>query len=317
MTRDGRTALASDCVRIGRIARGTIASTAVVVGDAVRIVGPADDAVVLECALGRVIPTAGTEIGLDEVRWLPPLAAPPSVRDFYAFERHVATSRRTRGLEVDPGWYDAPAFYFTNPAAVIGHGDLVRAPARCAELDFELEVALVLGRPGTSLDDVAGFTVLNDWSARDLQRGEMRQQLGPAKGKDFATSVGPWLVTPDELGMTSLDDVPDLAMTAAVNGREVSRGSLAELWWSWAELLAYAAESTALRPGDVLGSGTVGTGCLLELGAVGGREAYPWLVEGDEVVLCVDRIGTLSNTVGPPRPAAWRADPQRIRPPRV
>ncbi|MGH9085198.1 MAG: fumarylacetoacetate hydrolase family protein [Acidimicrobiales bacterium] len=246
-------------------------------------------------------PSAGGEPEpLSHVHLLCPVPEPPSIRDFYAFEAHVATARSSRGLEMDPDWYDLPVFYFTNPAAVLGPGDAVIAP-ETAELDYELEVAAVIGvecadvDPEDWLDVVAGFTIMNDWSARDLQRREMAQGLGPAKGKDFATSLGPVLVTPD--GLVRHDGLPHAPMAASVNGTEWSRGELADLHFGWGELVAHASRATRLRPGDVLGSGTVGTGCILELGLVHGRDRYPWLQPGDEVTLTVDGIGSLTNRV--------------------
>ncbi len=238
-----------------------------------------------------------------EVRLLAPIPVPPSVRDFYAFEAHVRTARATRGLEVDPDWYELPVFYFSNPAAITGPGVAIPVPPGCAELDYELEVAAVVGRPGSDLDPataeahIAGYTVMNDWSARDLQRREMRLGLGPAKGKDFATSLGPVLVTADDLEPYRQNKAFNLAMTARVNGTEWSRGNLADLHWSFGEMLAHASRGTVLRPGDVIGSGTCGTGCILELSAVHGSEAYPWLGPGDEVELAVDGLGTLANSV--------------------
>ncbi len=226
---------------------------------------------------------------------------PPSIRDFYAFEAHVATARGARGLEMDPGWYEQPVFYFSNPAAVLGHGDVVRFPSSSKEWDYELEVAAVIGLECRDLladgdawlDVVAGFTIMNDWSARDLQRVEMRQGLGPAKGKDFATSLGPVLVRPTPS--------PAGTMVARVNGVQRSWGELGDLHFTWGQLLAHASRDTVLVPGDVIGSGTVGTGCLLELRAVAeaeGREPLPWLRSGDVVELEVDGIGVLANTVG-------------------
>jgi 2-keto-4-pentenoate hydratase/2-oxohepta-3-ene-1,7-dioic acid hydratase in catechol pathway len=238
-----------------------------------------------------------------EVRLLAAIPVPPSVRDFYAFEDHVRTARATRGLEVDPDWYELPVFYFSNPAAITGPGDAIPVPPGCAELDYELEVAAVVGRPGSDLEPataeahIAGYTVMNDWSARDLQRREMRLGLGPAKGKDFATSLGPVLVTPDELEPYRQNKAFNLAMTAGVNGAEWSRGNLADIHWSFGEMLAHASRGTVVRPGDVIGSGTCGTGCILELSAVHGSEAYPWLGPGDVVELAVDGLGTLANSV--------------------
>jgi fumarylacetoacetate (FAA) hydrolase len=244
----------------------------------------------------------GHAIALERVQLLAPVPQPPSIRDFYAFEAHVATARRTRGLEMEPAWYEAPAFYFTNAAAVLGPDDAVRAPRGCAELDYELEVAAVVGHSvrdcseADGLRAIAGFTIMNDWSARDVQRREMRVGLGPSKGKDFATSLGPWLATPDELDGFATGR-PRASMTATVSGEEWSRGQLADIHYTWGELVAHAAQDATLRPGDVLGSGTVGTGCILELAAVRGSHRHPWLTPGDVVELSVDGLGTLRNAV--------------------
>jgi fumarylacetoacetate (FAA) hydrolase len=218
---------------------------------------------------------------LDDVRLRAPIPRPPSVRDFYAFERHVQSARAQRGLEMAPEWYQIPVFYFSNPAAVSGPEDEISFPSESMAWDYELEAAAVVGGDGR----IAGFTVLNDWSARDLQKMEMAVGLGPAKGKDFATSLGPVLVTPDELGDLRLE------MVARVNGEERSRGNLGDLHWSWDDLLAHAGRNTHLLPGDILGSGTVGTGCILEHGD--GR----WLQQGDVVELEIEGIGILRNTV--------------------
>ncbi|MBV9950926.1 MAG: fumarylacetoacetate hydrolase family protein, partial [Acidimicrobiia bacterium] len=179
----------------------------------------------------------------------------------------------------------------------------VAVPAGTERLDYELEAAAVIGvecadvEPGRWLDVVAGFTVMNDWSARDLQAREMRQGLGPAKGKDFATSLGPVLATPDELPGSG-GGRPNAAMTARVDGVEWSRGHLGSLHFTWGELIAHASRSTVLRPGDVIGSGTVGTGCILELSLVHGSDRYPWLRPGQVVELEIEGIGTLRNRVG-------------------
>jgi fumarylacetoacetate (FAA) hydrolase len=233
------------------------------------------------------------------MRHPPPEVA--SIRDFYAFEQHVATCRKHRGLPMVPEWYEVPVFYFSNPAGVIGHEAEVFAPRGSRALDYELELACVIGREARDLpaDDralvcVAGFTIMNDWSARDLQRVEMAVGLGPSKGKDFATSLGPELVSFDELADRYEDGRLRLEMTAAVNGRVLSRGNAASMYWTWPQLLAHASRDATLRPGDVLGSGTVGTGCILELTpeAVGG-----WLKPGDIVELTIERLGTLRNRV--------------------
>jgi fumarylacetoacetate (FAA) hydrolase len=221
------------------------------------------------------------EYALEDVDLLAPVLHPPSVRDFMAFEAHVANARRQRGAEVPREWYEIPVFYFSNPAAIYGPGQEVPYPEGTSELDYELECAAVIGADGK----IGGFTVLNDWSARDLQRQEMRVGLGPAKGKDFATSLGPVVVTPDEFDGTSG------TMIARVNGEERSRGDLADLHWSWDAMLAQAARNTTLRPGEVIGSGTVGNGCILEHGD--GR----WLQRGDVVELEIEGIGTLRNVV--------------------
>jgi fumarylacetoacetate (FAA) hydrolase len=222
------------------------------------------------------------EYALEDMLLRPPVLHPPSVRDFYAFEQHVKTARALRGLEVPPEWYEQPVFYFSNPAAIYGPEDEVPYPEGTAELDYELELAAIIGLDG----EIGGFTVMNDWSARDLQRAEMKVGLGPAKGKDFATSLGPVVVTPDEFDGTSA------TMVARVNGEERSRGELGEIHFSWAQIVEQAARNTRLLPGDVIGSGTVGTGCILEHGD--GR----WLQHGDVVALEVEGIGVLRNTIG-------------------
>ena len=239
----------------------------------------------------------------DKVPLRPPIATPPSIRDFYAFEQHVRTAREGRGLDMDPDWYELPVFYFTNPAAVRGSGDEIAVPPGCEALDFELEVAAVVGEGGSDLSaekaeaHIAGFLVMNDWSARDLQAREMKQGLGPAKGKDFATTLGPALVTPDELEPLRKNKAYDVLMTARVNGREYSRGNLADIHWSFGEMLSYASRGTQVVPGDVIGSGTCGTGCILELSITHGAEAYPWLEPGDVVELEVAGLGTVTNQV--------------------
>jgi fumarylacetoacetate (FAA) hydrolase len=235
-------------------------------------------------SLAKWLETGGDDVGdhaLADVRLRAPVPRPPSVRDFYAFERHVATARAQRGLEMAPEWYQVPVFYFSNAAAILGPGDDVAFPPESASWDYELEAAAVIGGDGR----IAGFTILNDWSARDLQKMEMAVGLGPAKGKDFGTSIGPALVTTDELGDLRLE------MVARVNGEERSRGNLADMHWSWDQLVEHAARNTRLLPGDVLGSGTVGTGCILEHGD--GR----WLRSGDVVELEVEGIGVLANRV--------------------
>ena len=245
-----------------------------------------------------------------------PVPKPRTIRDFYAFEAHVKAARARRGLEMIPEWYALPVFYFSNPNAVYGPDAEIPYPAATRALDFELEVAAVIGRGGRDIpperadEHIAGFTIMNDWSARDVQREEMKVGLGPAKGKDFATSLGPWLVTSDELADRRTLAPPRepgiwagargtgggrgyhyrLEMVARVDGHEVSRGNLADLYWTFAEMIAYASRDCELYPDEVIGSGTVGTGCLLELG-------LPWLEPGQTVELEVERLGVLRNTV--------------------
>jgi 2-keto-4-pentenoate hydratase/2-oxohepta-3-ene-1,7-dioic acid hydratase in catechol pathway len=243
-----------------------------------------------------------------DVRLLAPVPRPPSIRDFYAFEEHVRNAARAIGHDVAPVWYEIPLFYFTNPAATRGpHDDVPIAPGS-SEFDYELEVAAVIGRSGSDLDPataeehIAGYMVMCDWSARDLQAQEMKGHLGPAKGKDTATSFSAFLVTPDELTGYRSGNAYDLEMTATVNGRPYSRGTLASIHWRFGEMIAYASRGTTLRTGDVIGSGTVGTGCILELGRVHGQDAYPWLKPGDQVRLDVEHIGTIRSVVRPPAP---------------
>ena len=246
---------------------------------------------------------------LEVIAWdarplLAPIPQPPSVRDFMAFEAHVINTRRP-GQTVEPLWYEQPGFYFTNPAAIRGPHDEIPTAPGSERFDYEVEVAAVIGRGGRDLHPeraeghIAGYMILVDWSARDLQRAELALRLGPTKGKDTATTLGPWLVTPDELESTRTARGFALAMTAHVNGRPYSEGSWADIHWSFAEMLAYASRGTRLVAGDVIGSGTVGTGCILELSNLHGSEAYPWLVPGDEVRVAVQRLGEVTATIVP------------------
>jgi fumarylacetoacetate (FAA) hydrolase len=235
-----------------------------------------------------------------DLRFGPPVLRPPSLRDFYAFEGHVRTMWERRGGEVPETWYRLPIFYFSNVSEIRGPDDPIWSPAASQELDYELEAAAVVDTPAVDLpperaeEAIGGYTIFNDWSARDLQREETVVRLGPAKGKDFASSFGPWLVTPDELADARSGTGYDLAMTAEVNGTETSRGRWADAQFSFGEMLARASADVHLRPGDLVGSGTVGTGCLLEVrDATLGRYLEP----GDEVVLRIDRLGALRNPI--------------------
>jgi fumarylacetoacetate (FAA) hydrolase len=236
-----------------------------------------------------------------------PVLAPPALRDFYAFERHVATAWARRGGEVPEAWYRLPVFYFSNVSELRGPGEPVWAPRGSSELDYELEIGALVDTPAKDLPEeraeqaIGGYFILNDWSARDLQRDETTVRLGPAKGKDFATSIGPWLVTPDELADRRVpgSTAPDLAMTATVataDGRtvETSRGSWATVHHPIAAMLARASADVRIRPGEILGSGTVGGGCLLETRETSlGRYLEP----GDVVTLEVERLGRLVTPI--------------------
>ena len=267
-----------------------------------------DDGERLSRAGERAVSDPAEVRALGQVSLRPPIPNPPTVRDFYAFEQHVKTARQRRGLEMHPDWYELPVFYFSNPYATIGPEDPVAVPPGSDALDFELEVAAFVGQGGADLtpeaaeSHIVGYTIMNDWSARDLQRREMALSLGPVKGKDFATSLGPMLVTADEIETFRKDRAFDLAMTASVNGKEYSRATLSDIYWSFPEMLAYASRGTRVEPGDVIGSGTCGTGCVLELSLVNGEEAYPWLKPGDLVELSVEHLGSLRNRVAPGRP---------------
>lgn len=242
------------------------------------------------------------ETDIDHVRFLAPFPAAPSFRDFYAFEEHVANARKRRGVEgVHEHWYKAPAFYFSNPGPFFGPEDEIPIPKIGNELDYELEVGIVLRDDARNIpvelatEYVAGFMVLNDWSMRDVQREEVKVGLGPHKGKDFATSIGPYLVTLDELEDWRVDG-PDgprwsLQMTARVNGVETSRGNFDSIHFTVSQLIAHASRDASVRRGDILGSGTVGTGCLLEQGA-------EYLKPGDVVELEIERLGVLRNVIG-------------------
>ena len=235
-----------------------------------------------------------------EFRFMPPVVQPPTFRDFYAFEQHVKTCRARRGLEMVPAWYEQPVFYFSNPHALYGHEDNVHAPADSQELDYELELGIIIGRAGRDIvpdrawDHVAGFTILNDFSARDIQRKEVTVGLGPAKAKDFATGLGPALVTRDEFADRIDGETLNLEMIARVNGRELSRGNVASLHHSIPQLIAQASRDVELYAGYLIGTCTVGTGCILELGP---ENTGGWLKPGDIVELEIERLGVLRHHI--------------------
>ena len=231
----------------------------------------------------------------------PPILRPPALRDFYAFEQHVATMWRRRDMPVPEAWYRLPIFYFSNVSEIRGPGEPVWAPDSSQELDYELEIGALVDTPVKNLsaergeEAIGGYFVMNDWSARDLQRDETTVRLGPAKGKDFATTLGPWLVTPDEIESARTGKGYDLAATATINGQVVSRGNWRDIHFSFGEMVERASADVQLRAGDVLGSGTVGGCCLLEVKDESGFGRY--LQPGDQVSLSVDQLGTLTSPV--------------------
>ena len=226
------------------------------------------------------------------LRWLKPLDNLASLRDFLAFEDHVKAAAQRRGTDVPDYWYEAPVYYKGNHRSVIGPGEECPWPPFTEELDFELELAMIVGKRGKNVteanaaDHIFGFTVMNDFSARDIQRKEMSAWLGPAKGKDFATALGPCIVTCEEVGPQ-----PDLEMVCRVNGEEWGRARSSDMKWTWGEMLAHVSSGEDIYPGDVYGSGTPGGCCGLDLGRT--------LEPGDIVELEIDNIGALMNRVGP------------------
>lgn len=238
---------------------------------------------------------------LSNVRLCAPIDRPNTLRDFYAFEQHVKTAMANRGREVPKEWYDIPVFYFSNPGTVLGPEQPVSPPKRSQALDYELEVACVIGKNGRYISPdqaeryILGYVLFNDWSARDIQRQEVAVGLGPAKGKDFASSLGPWIITPDELAdyATGRVGVYDIPLSVRVNGEVKGAGNWRDLHYSFGEMIARASADVTLYAGDVIGSGTVGTGCLLETTQAQG----PWLQAGDVVELDGGILGILRTTV--------------------
>jgi 2-keto-4-pentenoate hydratase/2-oxohepta-3-ene-1,7-dioic acid hydratase in catechol pathway len=248
----------------------------------------------------------GDPVALADVRLRAPLQ-PPAVRDFVAFEQHVAGMVKVSDgpdARVWDAWYEAPAFYFSNPNALFGDGDEIEVPPRCRLFDYELEVAAIIGTPGRDLTvegaraHIAGYTIFNDWSGRDLQGFDKRAGMGWAKGKDFASTLGPWIVTADELEPhRGADGLLDLTMTVWRNGEQLGQDTLASAAWSFEQMLVYASRGTTLVPGDVIGSGTCGGGCLGELWGTSGTREPPPLRPGDEVTMEVEGIGRITNRV--------------------
>ncbi|GAB5466429.1 MAG: fumarylacetoacetate hydrolase family protein [Candidatus Kapaibacteriales bacterium] len=256
---------------------------------------------------------SGAEVGIKKI--LAPVSRPTSCRDAYAFRQHVASARRNRGVDMIPEFDEFPIFYFTNHNAVFGEGDVIVEKDHLHKLDFELEWAAVIGKRGKNVNAenadsyIAGYTIMNDLSARLLQMEEMKLNLGPAKGKDFATTIGPFMITPDELeqyrspGAKGLNY--NLRMKAYHNGKQVSDGNTGDMTYTFAEIIERISYGVDIRPGEVIGSGTVGTGCYLELNGTWKREAGErgethepiWLEDGDKIELEIDMLGKLSNTI--------------------
>ena len=255
-----------------------------------------------------------TGVSIDDVQILAPLPSPVSCRDAYAFRQHVAAARRNRKVDMIPEFDQFPTFYFTNHNSIQGPGEIVCMPDHFNKLDFELEVAIIICKPGRNIpaaeadEYIAGYMIMNDMSARGLQAEEMKLNLGPAKGKDFCTVTGPILVTPDELEeyKTSpkenhIGNAYNLDMKCWVNGMQVSEGNLGDMDWTFAEIIERCSYGVQLYPGDVIGSGTVGTGCFLELNGTGKLNDLgykeQWLHEGDEIKMEIEELGILKNTI--------------------
>lgn len=253
-------------------------------------------------------------LNIQSAELLAPVPFPTSCRDGYAFRQHVAAARRNRGVEMIPEFDSYPIFYFTNHNAIQGPGEIKCMPDHFEKLDFELEIAAVIGKKGRNIkadeadNYIAGFCIMNDMSARVLQMEEMKLNLGPAKGKDFSTVIGPWLVTPDELEDFIIPAKENhtgknynLKMTCHVNGIQVSEGNVGDMDWTFAEIIERCAYGVDIYPGDVIGSGTVGTGCFLELNGTGKlhdpQYKEQWLQDGDIVTMQIDGLGELKNTI--------------------
>jgi 2-keto-4-pentenoate hydratase/2-oxohepta-3-ene-1,7-dioic acid hydratase in catechol pathway len=307
-------------MRIARIELEGAPVAALVEGDAVRPLPGVD---VLDLLSGRAAtpPDAGSRLPLGDVRLLSPIE-PASVRDFSVFEQHGEGASMALGgpdAKVQDAWYERPAFYFSNPHATTGPDDVIEPPAASAGLDLELEVAVVIGRraKNVSVEEaeacIAGYTIFNDWSERAIAAQEVRLPFGFHKAKDFANTFGPWIVTPDELEQYREGDRLNMRMTAYVNGTEIGGDTLASMAWSFPELVHFAARGAWIAPGDVIGSGTCGGGCLFELWGRNQAQEPPPLGPGDEVRLEVEGIGTLANTVGALQPDLPALPPARSR----
>ncbi len=296
-------------MRIARYEHAGAEHVGVVEGEHVRALAPEIDLPALLTAStaerDAIAADAADPVALDQVRLRAPLH-PPAVRDFVAFEQHVEGMVMTEGpdVKVPEAWYQAPAFYFSNPNALFGSGDDIEVPPNCRLFDYELEVAAIIGGPGRDLtvdsarEHIAGYAIFNDWSGRDLQGFDRKLGMGWAKGKDFASTLGPWIVTADELERhRDADGRLALTMTVWRDGHEMGSDSLASAAWSFEQMLVYASRGAWLVPGDVIGSGTCGDGCLGELWGRRGEIDPPPLAPGDEITMTVEGIGTITNRV--------------------
>ena len=250
---------------------------------------------------------------INDVNLLAPIPNPNSLRDAYAFRQHVETSRKNRGLEMIKEFDEFPVFYFSNHNAIYGPQDEIKCmPSHFEKLDFELEIAIVIGKEGRNLKAneassyIAGYMIMNDVSARGLQMKEMKLNLGPAKGKDFASVIGPYLVTPDEINDKLIDkgghgSIYDLKMSCFLNNQLVSEGNFKDMNWTFEQIIERVSYGATIYPGDIIGSGTVGTGCLLELNGTGkikdSNYKEVWLKEGDVVKMKIDKLGEISNKI--------------------
>ena len=305
---------------------GSAPRLGVLIGDDVHV--SAESRSIVELLREHALDDAGTQATANPVDVIPiaavdllaPITHPPSIRDFMAFEQHVdGVSRLVNGTaDVPDVWYSQPLFYFSNPTAVIGPHDDVAMPPGCSVFDFELEVAAVVGTGGGDLtldeaeEAVAGYLIMNDWSARDLQFTEMRGPLGPCKGKDSAITLGPWFVTSDELAASRSRLSFDLGLSVWVNDELLGTDRLDNMGWSFPEMVAYASRGTRVEAGDVFGSGTCGDGCLAELWGRRGRDAHSSLRPGDVVRMAVDGLGEIRNRVVASKPIRQPLAP-RIR----
>jgi len=254
-----------------------------------------------------------TTHNLEEVKLLAPIPRPNSLRDAYAFRQHVETSRRNRGLEMSKEFDDFPVFYFSNHNAIFGPSDDIQCmPSHFEKLDYELEIAILIGKEGINVkaenakEYIAGFMIMNDMSSRGLQMKEMKLNLGPAKGKDFASVLGPYLVTPDELSGNIINEDGngcnyDLQMTCSLNGKLLSRGNLKDMAWSFEKIIERVSYGATIYPGDIIGSGTVGTGCLLEINGTNKLKSSDftevWLKENDVVEMEIEKLGKITNKI--------------------